>query len=108
MAVHRLARPLRRSAPPRLFADNLLTTCRRSLILRCGASYTAERKIHGTEFSVQLSQREKALFPATAVKFAQTCFFLFSKAAAQVFPVIAATKIAIEFFLLGGQLINVG
>jgi len=108
VAVHRLARPLRRSAPTSLFADNLLTTCRRSLISRCCASYAAERKVYSPGFSFQGFQRKKALFPATSVEFGQTRLFLFSKAEAQVFPVIATTKIVIEFVLFGDQLINVG
>ena len=52
--------------------------------------------------------REKPLLPATFVKFAQTCLFLFSKAKAQVFPVIAAAKIVVEIYLFGDQAVDVG
>ena len=75
----------------------------------CGhASYAAERKIQVPGSSFQLLLREKALFPATFVKFAQTRLFLFSKAKAQVFPVIAAAKIVVKIYLFGDQAVDVG
>ena len=52
--------------------------------------------------------RQKALFQAAFVKLAQTCSFLFSKAESQVFPIITATKFAIELFLFGDQLVDAG
>ena len=70
--------------------------------------YAAEWKlrIRISRFQVLLGQ--KALFLAAFVKLAQACSFLFSKAEAQVFAVITATKIAIELFLFGDQFVDAG
>ena len=69
----------------------------------CGhASYAAERKIqvHGSSF--QLLLREKALFNAAFIKLAQTFLLFFSKAESEMFAVITATKLRIEFFSMAG------
>ena len=66
------------------------------------ASYAAERKIqvHGSSF--QLLLREKALFNAAFIKLAQTFLLFFSKAESEMFAVITATKLRIEFFSMAG------
>ena len=69
----------------------------------CGhASYAAERKIqvHGSSF--QLLVREKALFNAAFIKLAQTFLLFFSKAESEMFAVITATKLRIEFLSMAG------